>query len=320
MASASLEQEPVADSIGDRRHSSVDSQQELPSLNPANNVKRRKLAIGITAVLIAGAIVAAAVGIPYLSGNSNSASSATLDTPSQSATPESTQNKPLAAGDSWDIYLAYFADCAISEPFGPPEVLMCSSKVGWNNYYKDDPFYDMEKYVVPNWMDLPAGREIACATPNVPGLEIGEDSGHPVVDKNLELQVEESSGLLVTAELVSTPILEEATLTRVIDTSNPSSTFYWPSIEEVGAAPAPTERELASYAGGFCVAHFRVNAMPAYSSALKLYLRDGEIEWTLNPDELQSNNFLIWTDGRDDHNLELWDSNNYSSFVESFNR
>jgi len=38
-----------------------------------------------------------------------------------------------------------------------------------------------------------------------------------------------------------------------------------------------------------------------------------EIEWTLNPDELQSNNFLIWTDGSDDHNLELWDSNNYSS-------
>jgi len=226
--------------------------------------------------------------------------------PSQSTIPESTQDEQLAPGDPWDIYIAYYVGCAISQYDDMGEFLNCSGNGNGISKYTGDG--KMEKYIVPNWVDSKATREFVCSNPYQLQFAQEYTSDVPAVDKYFELQIEQSKGLLVTAALVSPPILEEATLSNVIDFKNPSSLFT-----ESGSPP--TERESETYSEGFCIAHFRVAEMPTFNSALIIYTPRRMIEWTLNPDEVASHNFLIATEFSDNYVLDLWNSSDFGSRV-----
>ena len=241
------------------------------------------------------------------SSGTNTSITEAADAPSQPTIPESTQVKQLAPGDAWDIYIAYFVDCAISQYDETSQILNCSKN--GSTIFPEDRDGKMGDYIVPTWVDSKSTREIVCSNPYELNFDQDEASDIPAVDEYLELQIEQGNGLLVTAGLVSPPSLEEATLSKVIDLDNPSSLFgEWYS-------EAPTALESDTYAGGFCIAHFRVTEMPAFSSALKISTTKAKIEWTLNPDELQSRNFLILSDQGDNYVLDLWKSKDFSSRV-----
>ena len=296
-----------------------------PDATADKGLKKKTTGItwSITYILAIGAALSGVLIYAYMKSPSEFSAIPPMS-PTQISSPVQTQPdsvNELSTGDPWDIYIAYYVECAVAlANYENTEDmdLICSGGQTIPSFASTD---EAKSLIVPTWVENERTRQVVCAAAPFAGTDIiyNDVSGLQEIDKYSELRIEESEGLLVTASLVSPPTLEAATLNHLPDEEYSSVITSLDS--DFPFLDATRKLEFETYSEGFCVAHFRVTEMPAFSTALKLYFNEGEIEWTLNPDETYSRNFLIFTgQGQGDNRiLDLWDSNNYSDLYESFN-
>lgn len=223
-------------------------------------------------------------------------------------------NRPLVTGAPWDVYLTYFVECALDESMGYN--LRCSSNGQSLFVSSDGSGMDL---VNSNWLKNERTRQLVCANGTF-GIKTNVFGNFEEVDKYNEIQIDEKNGLLVTANLVAPPKLELSTISHEIIKSDADPYVITPQYSGGDDYKAIQKQMLETYAGGYCVAHFHVNQMPKFSSALKLYFPQGKLEWNINADEAMSNNFIFYDWSSDNHYLDLWNSKNYSSLVDVFSQ